>query len=212
MTIPIHAIIFDFGGVLVNWDPHQVFLKYFSNDIQAIDHFLTEINFPAWNLEQDRGHPFKQAVAELSAQFPQYAHLIRAYDVEWEESITGDIPGTVELLHRLKAAGYALYGLTNWNLGKYSIVRHKYAFFDLFDDIIVSGEVKLAKPDPAIFQLLLQKINRLPQDCLLIDDSPKNIEAAREMGFVSVLFTTPENLETELFRLNVFPQSVIKYT
>ena len=212
MITSIHAVIFDFGGVLVNWDPRQVFLKYFPNDIQAIDRFLTEINFSAWNLEQDKGYPFKQAVVELSAQFPQYAHLIQAYDEEWEESITGTIPGTVALLHRLKAAGYLLYGLTNWSVEKFSIVRHKYAFFDLFDDIIVSGEVKLAKPDPAIFQLLLRKINRLPQDCLLIDDSPKNIEVAREMGFVSVLFATPENLETELFRLNVFPQSVINYS
>lgn len=203
MTTSIRALIFDFGGVLINWDPRRVFQKYFSNDSQAVDNFLAEINFPAWNLQQDKGHPFAQAVAELSAQFPQYAHLIHAYDEEWEESITGVIPGTVELLHKLKAAGYLLYGLTNWNVEKYSIVRHKYAFFDLFDDIVVSGEVKLIKPDPAIFQLLLRKINRLPQECVMIDDTLKTIEAARKMGFVSILFTTPKNLEAELFRLNV---------
>jgi 2-haloacid dehalogenase len=203
MTSPLHALIFDFGGVLVNWDPHRVFLKYFDNDEQAIDKFMEEINFPEWNLRQDKGYPFKQAVADISAQFPQYAHLIRAYDEEWEESITGVIPGTVELLHRLKAAGYPLYGLTNWNVEKFSIVRHKYAFFDLFDDILVSGEVKLIKPDPALFQLFLRKINRLPQECVMIDDTLKNIEAAQKMGFVSILFTTPENLETELFRFNV---------
>lgn len=203
MTTSIHAIIFDFGGVLVNWDPHQVFLKYFSNDLQAIDRFLAEINFSAWNLEQDRGHPFTQAVAELSAQFPQYAHLIRAYDEEWEESITGDIPGTVELLHRLKAAGYPLYGLSNWNMEKYSVVRHKFAFFDLLDDILVSGEVKLAKPDPAIFQLLLQKINRTPQECLLVDDSTQNIEAAHKMGFVTHHFTSPARLELDLQQMGI---------
>ncbi len=200
---PIHAIIFDFGGVLVNWDPHRVFLKYFDNDEQAINKFLEEINFSEWNLRQDKGYPFKQAVAELSGQFPQYARLIRAYDEEWEESITGVIPGTVKLLHRLKSAGYPLYGLSNWNIEKFSIVRHKYALFDLFDDIMVSGEIELIKPDPAIFELMLRRINFLSQECVMIDDTPKNIEVAQRMGFVSIQFTTPENLEAELFRLKV---------
>lgn len=203
MTTPIHALIFDFGNVLIKWDPHQVFLKYFSNDTKAIDNFLAEINFSAWNLEQDRGYPFAQGVAELSAQFPQYAQIIRAYDEEWEESITGVIPETVKLLHKLKAAGYSLYGLTNWNVEKFSLVRHKYAFFDLFDDILVSGEVKIAKPDPAIFQLLLQKIDRLPQECLLIDNSVKNVDAARKMGFPAIHFTSPTQLELELHQLGV---------
>jgi len=202
MTTSLRTLIFDFGGVLVNWDPHRVFQKYFP-DAQAIDRFLAEIDFSAWNLQQDKGHPFAQAVADLSAQFPQYAHLIHAYDEEWEESITGVIPGTVELLHRLKAAGYPLYGLTNWNVEKFSIVRHKYACFDLFDDIVVSGEVKLIKPDSAIFQLLLQKINRLPQECVMIDNTLKNIEAARKMGFATIHFTSPAQLAVELRRLNV---------
>jgi 2-haloacid dehalogenase len=202
MTTSLRTLIFDFGGVLVNWDPHRVFQKYFP-DAQAIDRFLAEIDFSAWNLQQDKGHPFAQAVADLSAQFPQYAHLIHAYDEEWEESITGVIPGTVELLHRLKAAGYPLYGLTNWNVEKFSIVRHKYACFDLFDDIVVSGEVKLIKPDSAIFQLLLQKINRLPQECVMIDNTLKNIEAARKMGFATIHFISPAQLAVELRRLNV---------
>jgi 2-haloacid dehalogenase len=203
MTSPIHAIIFDFGGVLVNWDPHKLFNKYFSNDTKAIDNFLAEINFSAWNLSQDKGHPFAQAVTDLSAKFPQYAHLIRAYDEEWEESITGIIPGSVDILHRLKSAGYPLYGLTNWNVEKFTLVRHKYAFFDLFDDIIVSGEVKMVKPDPVIFQYLLQKIDRTPQECLLVDDSPQNIEAARKMGFVTHHFTSPARLELELHQMGV---------
>jgi 2-haloacid dehalogenase len=194
----INALIFDFGGVLINWDPRKVFEKYFSNDAQAIDDFLAEIGFSAWNLEQDRGHPFSQAVAELSAQFPQYAHLIRAYDEEWEQSITGIIPGTIAMLPKLKAAGYRIYGLTNWNVEKYNIIRHRYTFFDLFDYILVSGAVKLAKPDPAIFELMLNRINRTPQECLLVDDSPKNVEAARQMGFSAIHFTSPAQLELEL--------------
>jgi len=106
MSSSIQAIIFDFGGVLINWDPHKLFNKYFSNDSQAIDNFLTEINFLAWNLSMDAGYPFTRVVQELSAQFPQYAHLIRAYDQEWGDTITWVIPEIVEILHELKTAGY----------------------------------------------------------------------------------------------------------
>ncbi len=121
----------------------------------------------------------------------------------WEDSITGIIPGTVDLLHKLKDSGYPLYGLTNWNYDKFSLVRHKFGFFKLFDEIIVSGQVKLKKPDPAIYNLLLQKIHCSPQECLMVDDSPTNVEASRKMGFVSIHFTSPEQLESELKRLNV---------
>ena len=198
MTSSIQAIIFDFGGVLINWDPHKLFNKYFGNNRQAIDNFLTEINFSAWNLSQDEGYPIARAVMELSKRFPQYAHLIRAYDEEWEESITGVIPETVEILHRLKTAGYRLYGLTNWSAEKFSIVKHKYKAFNLFESIVVSGEVKLAKPNPAIFRLLLRKINRQPEECLLVDDSFQNIEAAQKMGFITHQFTSAARLEEEL--------------
>jgi 2-haloacid dehalogenase len=198
MTSPIQAIIFDFGNVLINWDPHKVFNKYFLNDRQAIDNFLTEINFTAWNLSQDKGVPFAKGVMQLSAQFPQYAHLIRAYDEDWEESITGLIPETVEILQKLKMAGYRLYGLTNWSAEKFSLIKEKYEAFNLFEDIVVSGEVSLVKPDPAIFHLLLQKIHRQPDECLLIDDSLENIEAAQKMGFVTHHFTSPAGLEAEL--------------
>ena len=202
-TMSIHAIIFDFGGVLINWDPHKLFFKYFANDRQAIDNFLEEINFTAWNLSQDKGYPFAQAVTELSAQFPQYKHLIRAYDEDWEESITGLIPETIEILYKLKAAGNRLYGLTNWSMEKFSIVRHKYRFFSLFKDIMVSGEVKLIKPDPAIFRLLLQKIHRQPEECLLVDDSFQNIEAAQKMGFITHHFTSPARLKLELQQMGI---------
>jgi 2-haloacid dehalogenase len=203
MTTTIRAIIFDFGNVLIKWDPHKLFNKYFACDTAAIDRFLVEINFNEWNLSQDKGYPFAQAVAELSSKFPQYAHLIRAYDLEWEESIMGLIPETIEILHKLKAAGYQLYGLTNWSAEKFSIVRHKYAFFELFEDILVSGEVKLVKPDPAIFMLLLQKIHRHPEECLLVDDSPQNVETAQRMGLCAIHFTSPSQVEFELDQMGV---------
>jgi 2-haloacid dehalogenase len=203
MTSSIHAIVFDFGGVLINWDPHRLFNKYFENDTQAIDNFLAEINFSAWNDSQDKGYPFGQAVKDLSAQFPQYTHLIHAYDEEWIESITGSVPETVELLHSLKATGCRLYGLTNWSQEKFDIVRHRYEFFNIFEDIVVSGEVKLVKPDPAIFRLLLQKIDQQPEECLLVDDTLNNIQAAQKMGFFTIHFTSPSQLELELRQLGI---------
>ena len=198
MSSSIQAIIFDFGGVVINWDPHNLFDKYFANDSQATSNFLTEINFSSWNLAQDKGYPFDKAVMELSAQFPQYAHLIRAYDEEWEQSITGVIPGTVEILYQLKAAGYALYGLTNWSAEKFHLVKHKYEVFNIFEDIVVSGEVKLIKPDPTIFRLLLQRIHRQAEECLLVDDSEQNIVIARKMGFTTHHFISPTQLQLAL--------------
>ena len=203
MNPTIKAIIFDFGGVVINWDPRRVFRKYFPQDEQAMEDFMVEVGFSAWNLRQDEGYSFDQAVMDLSAQFPQYAHIIRAYDVEWEASITGIIPETVDLVRRLKVAGYHLYGLTNWNHAKFNLVRHKYEFFNLFEEIIVSGEVKLIKPDPAIYKLLLDKVHLTPPDCLMIDDSASNIDACREMGFVCLHFTSAGKLETDLHSLEV---------
>jgi 2-haloacid dehalogenase len=203
MLATIHAIIFDFGGVLINWDPHKLYDPYFNNDRQAIDRFLAEINFSEWNLAQDKGYPFAQAVLELSARFPQYAELIHAYDEQWEESITGTVPGTVEILQRLKAAGFQLYGLTNWSAEKFSLVRPRYRVFDLFEDIIVSGDVKLIKPDPAIFKLLLDRINRQPEECLLVDDSQINVAAARRLGFSAIHFVSPMQLRSTLEEMGI---------
>ena len=203
MSSSIQAIIFDFGGVVINWDPHNLFDKYFANNRQATNNFLTEINFSAWNLAQDEGYPFSKAVLELSAQFPQYAHLIRAFNEEWEQSISGVIPGTVEILNRLKAAGFRLYGLTNWSAEKFHLVKHKYEVFNIFEDIVVSGEVKLIKPDPAIFHLLLQKIHRQAEECLLVDDSAQNIEVARKMGFATHHFTAPAQLGIDLHSMGL---------
>jgi len=203
MNSSIQAINFDFGGVLINWDPHKLFNKYFSNDRQAIDNFLTEINFSAWNLSMDGGFPFARAILELSAQFPQYAYILLAYGEEWGESITWVFPKIVEILHRLKTASFKLYCLTNISVEKFSIVRCKYEDFNLFESIVVSGEVKLVKPDPAIFRLLLQKIQREPKECLLIDDSLQNIETAQKIGFATHHFTSPARLEVDLSQLGV---------
>jgi len=203
MSTTIKAIIFDFGGVLLHWDPRNLYRRYFPNQPQAMDNFLAEINFYNWNAEQDKGRTFSEGNAKLIEQFPHYAGLIEAYFENWEDSITGAIEGTVNILKILKQKGYPLFGLSNWSTETYPRVCKKYPFFDLFDDILLSGEVKLIKPDQAIFNLLLTKIGYAAPDCLLIDDSKPNIDTANKLGFVSILFTSPEELHTELKRQNL---------
>jgi 2-haloacid dehalogenase len=193
----IKAFIFDFGGVLLGWDPHNLYRPFF-DDSQQIDRFLAEIDFPEWNKQQDRGRPFVEGVAELSARFPKHAHLIHAYHELWEDSLTGPVPGMIEILKTLKAAGYGVYGLSNWSAETFPVAYRKFDFFKLLDGYIISGDVHLVKPEPAIFYLMLEMIGRPASECLLIDDSPQNIEAARGLGFATVLFRSAGSLTQEL--------------
>jgi len=197
MDSNITAIIFDFGNVLVKWDANNLYKRFFPNP-QAVDSFLSEINFAEWNVQQDAGRPFKAGVAELSARFPQYTDLIQAYDTHWIESITDVIDGTVEIVRKLKKAGWPLYLLSNFSAEKYQLMQQRYDFLQLFDDTIISGEHKLVKPDAAIFHLTLNRIRRNANECLFIDDSPPNIETARKLGFHTILFESPEQLEKDL--------------
>jgi 2-haloacid dehalogenase len=198
MTSQIKAVVFDFGGVLIGWDPRNLYSRFFPEQPQAMEDFLAEISFMEWNAEQDKGRPFAEAVASLAKQFPQHAHLINAYQENWRESITGIIDGTVELLRALKKRGHLLYGLSNWSTETFSMVRHEFEFFNLFDEIILSGEVKLIKPEPEIFELCQRKIGKPASQCLFIDDSKPNIITARKLGFDTVHFHSPEHLKKEL--------------
>lgn len=192
------ALIFDFGGVLVDWNPRYLYSKFFDGDEGGLQRFLDEIRFAEWNLQQDKGRPFAEGVAELSGRFPEYAELIQAYDQRWEESISGPIQPTVEILDELRGAGYPLYGLSNWSGEKFKLVRQNYEFFDWFEDILVSGEVKLVKPDERIFNLMLERIKHPAEECLLVDDSAANIQAAASLGFQTIHFRSPEQLRGEL--------------
>jgi 2-haloacid dehalogenase len=203
MTSSIKAIIFDYGGVLLDWNPRNLYRRYFPENPQAMEFFLEEVHFTEWNLHQDKGRPFKEGVAILSSQYPQYSHLIHAYHEYWEESIVGEIPETVEIVKKLKQKGHPLYGLSNWSAETFPIARRKYPFFELFDDMILSGEVKLIKPDTAIFNLLLTRIGKTAQECLLIDDSDINISVARELGFVTILYQSPAQLKSELIQIGL---------
>ena len=197
MTSPITAIIFDFGNVFVKWDPHGVYRRFFSTP-EVVDSFLKEIHFNEWNALQDAGRPFKDGVAALSKDFPQYAELIQAYETYWEDSITETIQGTIDILHELKADGWPLYLLSNFSSETFPLMLKRYDFLQLFDDLIISGDVQLIKPDPAIFEFTLKKIQREARECLFIDDSPANISIADQMGFQTIQFFSPQQLTNDL--------------
>src|SRR6266545_7154235 len=203
MTSLIQAIIFDFGNVLLEWNPRYVYQRYFPDDPEGMERFFKEVNFADWNLQQDKGRPFAEGVAILSQQFPHHSHLIQAYHDHWVESVSGSIAGTVRILKQLKQAGYSLYGLSNWSAETFPYARKKYDFFDLLDDIVISGEVGHIKPNPEIFQIVLEKVGRPAQECLFIDDSLTNIKQAQKMGFATIHFQSPEQLETKLRELKI---------
>jgi 2-haloacid dehalogenase len=194
----VSAVVFDFGGVLVDWNPHHLYRKFFGADPERTDRFLNEIGFSEWNQQLDKGRPFAEGVAELAQRFPAYQELIRAFDQRWEETLAGPIKPTVDILRTLKESGRPLYGLSNWSAEKFAIIRHKYDFFEWFKFIVLSGEEKLIKPDPRIFEILLRKSGRTAGDCLFVDDSATNIAAARKLGFETVHFQSPAQLQTEL--------------
>jgi len=199
----IKAIIFDYGNVLIEWDPRYVYNRYFPNDSEGMENFLQEVDFMGWNAYQDKGRTFKEGVADLSAQFPHYSHLIQAYHDHWKDSIGTAYWETVEIMKQLKAKGYPLYGLSNWSAETFPYARAKYDFFNLLDGMVISGHVGHVKPEPEIYDIMLEKIDRPAQECLFIDDSLPNIKQANTMGFKTIHFTSPEQLKKELTQLGL---------
>ena len=193
----IKNIVFDFGGVLMDWDPRYFFRDYFKDD-EKMEYFLANICNGVWNAEQDRGRTFAEGVRVLQVEHPEFAKEIQLYDENWETMIKGEFPRTVELLHRLKEAGYALYGLTNWSAEKFPYVLHKYKFFSLFEGIVVSGEEKCIKPDPEIYRILLSRYSLRPEETVFIDDNQINLDTARNLGIRTVLFDSYENATARL--------------
>jgi len=184
----IQAIIFDFGNVLLEWNPRYVYRRYFPNDPEGMETFFNEVDFMRWNAEQDRGRSFRDGVADLARRFPHYSHLIQVYHDHWKDSMGNAIAGTVRIVKQLKRAGYLLYGFSNWSTETFPYARESYDFFDIFDDMVISGSVGFVKPEPEIYQIMLEKVGRPASECLFIDDSLPNIEQANKMGFTTIHF------------------------
>jgi 2-haloacid dehalogenase len=192
--------VFDLGNVMIAWDPRALFRKIFAGDAERMDWFLSEVCSPAWNLEQDRGRTFAEAVDLLIPRFPEHADAIRAYHERWSETVIGPIEGTVAILRDLKRRGVPVYAITNWNQHTFNQTRHRFDFLGEFDGIVVSGEEGLIKPDPAIFELFLARYKLEAADCLFIDDNQYNVDGAKAVGMQAVRFESPEQLLAELAR------------
>lgn len=189
-------IILDFGGVLIDWNPHYLLDDYFQSREKA-SWFIENICTQEWNGEMDKGKPFEQGIAELSAIHPEWAREIRLYYTGWIKMIGDEIPGMYQLECDLKAAGYKLYGLTNWSSETFCQVCHK-RIFTILDGMVVSAEEKLLKPDPAIYRTLLDRWHLLPEECLFVDDNLANVKGAQDVGIPAVHFTGAEDLRKRL--------------
>ena len=193
----VKAVVFDLGGVLIDWDPRYLYRKLLADEA-AVEEFLATVCTPEWNAEQDRGRPFAEGVAELVERHPLHAAAIAAYHERWPEMLGGEIPGTVEVLAELRATGVPLYALTNWSAETFGIARERFEFLEWFDGVLVSGEERLIKPDPAIFRLLLDRFGLDPGTTFYVDDAEANVAAARRLGIDAIRYTGHDQLRREL--------------
>lgn len=198
-------VIFDLGGVLIDWNPRYLYRRLFDGDEAAMERFLAEVCTADWNLGFDAGRPWAEGIAELAARHPHEQARIAAYRERWIEMVAGPIRPTVAILKELDAQGVPLYALTNWSAETFALVRprRRYAFLDRFRAIFVSGELRLVKPDPAIYRHALAGIGAPARDCLFIDDSAANVATAAELGFFAHRFTDADRLRAELVRLGL---------
>lgn len=199
----IKNIIFDFGGVLMDWNPRYFYKDYF-NDDEKMEYFLRNIATDEWNAEQDRGRSLAEGTEILIAKFPEWETEIRAYYDNWTTMLRSDIPENVAVLRKLEHSEYDLFGLTNWSAETFPYALENYDFFKIFDGkIVVSGTEKLIKPDPKIWEVLLERYNIKANESVFIDDNAKNIETAKNLGFVTIHITEETNLAEELRNLGV---------
>lgn len=198
------ALIFDIGGVLIEWNPRHLYRKLFKGDETGMEHFLTHICSDTWNQRQDAGRSFAEGVAELSARYPDLADLIAAYDERWEEMVPGAIEDSVGLFNALKRRGCPIYGLTNFSREKFALTQQRFPFLETFDGLVVSARVGLVKPNPAIYRHLLDRYQLQAEKCIFVDDSRINVEAAAKLGMQAIRFESPAQLRTSLAELGLF--------
>ncbi len=196
----IDVVVFDLGGVLVDWNPRHLYRKLIADEAER-ERFLAEICPQSWNEQQDAGRSVAEATAERVALFPKHAEHITAYYGRWEEMLGGAIEGTVDLLEELHRRDVPLFALTNWSAELFPVGRRRFGFMERFRGIVVSGEEKLIKPDPAIFRILCERHGIDPRSTLFIDDNPANVDAAAALGFAVHRFTDADALRRRLEEL-----------
>ena len=186
-------IVFDFGGVLIDWSPVYLYRQVFETE-EEMNYFLEHVCRYDWNLLQDAGRPLDEGIRLLQEKHPEYTEEIAMYYGRWEEMLGGTYEENTKLIKPLKEK-YKVYGLTNWSAETIHLAMKRYDFFHDLDGIVVSGEEKLAKPDRRLYEILLERYSLQPGESLFIDDNAANIETARELGFQVIHFTGEMNLE-----------------
>jgi 2-haloacid dehalogenase len=194
----VHAVVFDLGGVLIDWNPRHLYRGLFEGDDEAMEAFLGEVCTPEWNSLQDAGRPWDEAVAELVVRHPDARDLIVAFHERWDEMLGGPIEGMVEILRELQAGAIPLYALSNWSAEKFPVAKARYPFLAWFRDIVISGDLGTIKPDPAMFRALVQRAGIDPATSVYVDDSGPNVAAAAELGFAAIRFVGAGPLRREL--------------
>lgn len=199
---PIHTIVFDLGGVLVDWNPRYLFRSVFKDREKDMEYFLTQVCNQEWNEKQDAGRTFAEGQAEVLSQFPQFKKEIGIYWDRWEETLGKPIAETVKILEELTATKqYKMLALSNWSAETFHFARKRFQFLKNFEGILVSGEEKLIKPDARFFNLLVERYKIVPSESVFIDDVERNILSAQKLGFQTIHFQSPEQLGLSLGQL-----------
>src|SRR5215472_5570861 len=194
--------VFDLGGVLIDWNPRYLYRKLL-HDEAAVDRFLTTVCTQSWNERQDAGRSFAEGCAVLKQAHPQQSGLIDAWFSRYEEMLGGGIEGSVAILSELRAKQVRLFALSNWSAETFPFAQRRFEFLRWFHGVLLSGEVRLLKPDPRIFQLLFEKYNIDPAEAVFVDDHARNVAMARELGMRAIHFTDAAVLREELGRLEL---------
>ena len=198
----IKNLIFDYGGVLLDWNPHYLYDPYFG-DVEKAEWFLTHICTYEWNAQHDNGRPIAEGTAELIAEHPEWKKEIELYYGEFMKMMGGQIPGMEEYIKELKAKGFHVFGLSNWSEETFALVRPVYPILNLMEDMVISGIERMMKPDPRIFQLALQRFGIKAEETAFIDDNPNNVAAANALGITGILFEGKEQLEVVIASLEI---------
>ena len=183
------VVVFDLGGVLIDWDPRHLYRTMFGGDEAAMETFLATVCTPEWNARQDAGRPFVEGVARLVEDFPSERERIVAFHERWPETLGEQISGTVALLEELHERAVPLYALSNWSAETFPIARARFPFLGLFEGIVISGEERVSKPDARLYQVLFDRYRLGPRTAVFIDDVPRNVEVAAGLGMLGLQFT-----------------------
>jgi len=203
MATEITTVVFDLGGVLIDWNPRHLYRKVFGDDVAAMESFLADVCNLEWNAGLDAGGSFAQAVAELAAAHPEQAELIALYHSRWPEMLGDAYADTVEILGEVRRAGYRTFALSNWSAETFPMTRPHFPFLEEMDGILISGEVGVSKPDPAIFREFITRFGIEPATTVYIDDWDRNIATASGLGLKAIQFIDAAQLRADLRRLGV---------